>query len=102
MKQTYITRRAFALISAALILLLAPLAALAAGAKPAAKPAPEIELGAPFADNAVLEREMDLPVWGWSKPGRKITVEFAGQKVSAEAGVGIVIHLREGLVLLRL
>lgn len=86
MKQNHITRRAFALISAALILLLAPLAALAAEAKPAAKPAPEIELGAPFADNAVLQREMDLPVWGWSKPGTKITVEFAGQKVSAEAG----------------
>ena len=86
MKQTHITRRAFALISAALILLLAPLAALAAEDKPAAKPAPEIELGAPFADNAVLQREMDLPVWGWSKPSTKITVEFAGQKVSAEAG----------------
>ena len=67
-------------------LLLAPLAAFAAEAKPAAKPAPEIELGAPFADNAVLQREMDLPVWGWSKPSTKITVEFAGQKVSAEAG----------------
>ena len=86
MKQTHITRRAFALISAALILLVAPLAVLAAEDKPAAKPAPEIELGAPFADNAVLQREMDLPVWGWSKPGTKITVEFAGQKVSAEAG----------------
>ena len=86
MKQNHITRRAFALISAVLILLLAPSAALAAEDKPAAKPAPEIELGAPFGDNAVLQREMDLPVWGWSKPGTKITVEFAGQKVSAEAG----------------
>lgn len=27
----------------------------------------EIELGAPFADNAVLHREMPLPVWGWGK-----------------------------------
>ena len=83
MKHNHITRRAFALISAALILLLAP---LAAEDKPAAKPAPEIELGAPFADNAILQREMPLPVWGWSKPATKITVEFAGQKVSAEAG----------------
>jgi len=45
-----------------------------------------IELGAPFADNMVLQREMDVPVWGWSKPGSKITVEFAGQKVTAESG----------------
>jgi hypothetical protein len=48
--------------------------------------APAIELGAPFCDNAVLQREMRVPVWGWSKPGARITVEFAGQKKSAEAG----------------
>ena len=28
-----------------------------------------LELGAPFADNAVLQRELPVPVWGWSKPG---------------------------------
>lgn len=44
---------------------------------------PDIELGAPFRDNAVLQREMKLPVWGWSNPGTKVTVEFAGQKKSA-------------------
>jgi sialate O-acetylesterase len=47
---------------------------------------PGIELGAPFADNAVLQREMDLPVWGWCQPGTKVTVEFAGQTKSADAG----------------
>ena len=50
-----------------------------------AQPKPAIELGAPFADNAILQREMDLPVWGWSKPGTQITVEFAGQRQTAEA-----------------
>jgi hypothetical protein len=45
-----------------------------------------IELGAPFCDNAVLQREMKVPVWGWSKPGVEVTVEFAGQKKSATAG----------------
>ncbi|MFT5107253.1 MAG: sialate O-acetylesterase [Pseudoalteromonas tetraodonis] len=45
-----------------------------------------IELGAPFADNAVLQRDMTLPVWGWSKPGTKLTVEFGGQKKTATAG----------------
>jgi len=46
----------------------------------------DIELGAPFCDNAILQREIPVPVWGWSKPGTKITVEFAGQKATAEAG----------------
>lgn len=27
-----------------------------------------------------------MPVWGWSKPGATITVEFAGQKETAKAG----------------
>jgi hypothetical protein len=45
-----------------------------------------IELGAPFCDNAVLQRDMKVPVWGWSKPGVEVTVEFAGQKKSAKAG----------------
>jgi sialate O-acetylesterase len=48
--------------------------------------APAIELGSPFRDNAILQREMPVPVWGWSKPGSTITVEFAGQKESAKAG----------------
>ena len=51
-----------------------------------AQPAPAIELGSPFRDNAILQREMDLHVWDWSKPGTAITVEFAGQKVNAKAG----------------
>ena len=45
------------------------------------KAKPAIELGAPFADNAILQQQMDVPVWGWSEPGTKITVEFAGQKI---------------------
>lgn len=54
-------------------------------AKPAPAP-PAIELGAPFRNDAVLQREMNVPVWGWSKPETKVTVEFAGQKKSATAG----------------
>lgn len=45
-----------------------------------------LELGAPFSDHAVLQREMPVPVWGWSKPGTEVTVEFAGQKKHAKAG----------------
>jgi len=49
-------------------------------------PTAAIELGSPFADNAILQRQMPVPVWGWSKPGAKVTVEFAGQKKAATAG----------------
>ena len=44
-----------------------------------------LELGAPFADHAVLQREMPVPVWGWSKPGTQVSVAFAGQKKTAVA-----------------
>jgi hypothetical protein len=45
-----------------------------------------IELGSPFCDNAILQRNMTVPVWGWAKPKTSVTVEFAGQKVTAVAG----------------
>jgi len=45
-----------------------------------------VQLGAPFHDHAILQRGMAVPVWGWSKPGTKVSVEFAGQKNSATAG----------------
>lgn len=53
---------------------------------PAAEQKHAVELGAPFADNAVLQREMPLPVWGWCAPGTKVTVDFAGQSKTATAG----------------
>ena len=45
-----------------------------------------IEMGAPFRDHAILQREMKVPVWGWSKPGTNVTVQFAGQSKTATAG----------------
>ena len=38
-----------------------------------------LELAAPFTDNAILQRETAVPVWGWDVPGTKVTVQFAGQ-----------------------
>ncbi len=49
-------------------MLLSPLSATAAEAGRAEKREPAIELGAPFADNAILQRQMKVPVWGWSEP----------------------------------
>ncbi|MBC8372777.1 MAG: hypothetical protein H8E53_04225 [Planctomycetes bacterium] len=79
-----IATRTAAVIAFAAAVLLSSFAANAA--EKAAGPKPAIELGAPFGDNAVLQRQMKVPVWGWSKPGVKVTVEFAGQKKTAVAG----------------
>lgn len=38
-----------------------------------------------FTDHCVLQREMSVPVWGWTEPGSQVTVEFAGQKETATA-----------------
>ena len=38
-----------------------------------------------FADNAVLQQDMKVPVWGTAEPGEPVTVEFAGQSVSTTA-----------------
>ena len=38
-----------------------------------------------FSDNAVLQRDMPVPVWGIAAPGEKVTVEFAKQKKVATA-----------------
>jgi len=45
-----------------------------------------LELGAPFVDGAVLQREMAVPVWGWTAPGGTVTVQFAGQTKKGTAG----------------
>jgi sialate O-acetylesterase len=38
-----------------------------------------------FTDNMVLQREMEVPVWGKAAPGEKVTVQFAGQMVETVA-----------------
>ena len=43
-----------------------------------------LELGSPFADRMVLQRERSVPVWGWGTPGETVTVEFAGQHKTAK------------------
>lgn len=35
-----------------------------------------------FTNNMVLQRNMHDPVWGWAKPGQKITVRFANHDVT--------------------
>jgi sialate O-acetylesterase len=47
----------------------------------------EVRMPGFFGDNMVLQRDRVVPVWGWADSGEAVTIEFAGQKVSAKAGV---------------
>ena len=47
--------------------------------------AADLELASPFSDHMVLQREMPVPVWGWSAPGDTVTVAFAEQTKTATA-----------------
>lgn len=38
-----------------------------------------------FASNMVLQRDTQVPVWGWANPGEQVTVTFAGQSKTAVA-----------------
>jgi len=46
----------------------------------------ELDLPSIFTSNMVLQRDMDVKVWGWDNPSQEVTVEFAGQSVKATAG----------------
>ena len=38
-----------------------------------------------FGDHMVLQRNQDVPVWGWAKKGANVNVNFNGQTVKAKA-----------------
>lgn len=48
-----------------------------------------------FSDHLVLQRNVKVPVWGWSSPGTTVTVAFAGQTKTAvaQADGKWVVHL---------
>ncbi|MFZ4780363.1 MAG: sialate O-acetylesterase, partial [Terrimicrobiaceae bacterium] len=41
-----------------------------------------------FSDNAVLQRDKNVPVWGTAAEGEKVTVDFAGRKLETVAKDG--------------
>ena len=41
-----------------------------------------LEVAVPFTNNMILQRQVEVPVWGFDLPGTKVTVEFAGQQKS--------------------
>ena len=44
----------------------------------------ELKLAGIFSDHVVLQRERAVPVWGWGDKDQVVTVEFAGQSVTAK------------------
>jgi sialate O-acetylesterase len=46
----------------------------------------QVKLPSIIGDGMVLQQGMSVPVWGWDTVGQTVTVSFAGQKQSAEAG----------------
>ena len=46
----------------------------------------ELRLPAILGDNMVVQQASAVPIWGWADAGKKVTVTFAGQSVSATAG----------------
>jgi sialate O-acetylesterase len=71
-----VSNRGHAALSAGAALLLASLAPLALA---------DVSLHPLFTDHGVLQQGKRLPVWGHADDGEKVTVEFAGQKVSTVA-----------------
>ncbi|MFK8163702.1 MAG: sialate O-acetylesterase, partial [Lewinella sp.] len=47
--------------------------------------AQDLQLFESFTNHAVLQRNVDHPVWGWAKPGRTVKVLFGEQKLSVKA-----------------
>lgn len=47
--------------------------------------AAELTLGRLFTDNMVLQRDREVPVWGWADPGSAVSVSLNGKKFDAKA-----------------
>jgi len=47
-----------------------------------------LELGAPFADGMVLQRDRRVPIWGWAQAEAEVRVSFAGQELHTKADRG--------------
>lgn len=45
----------------------------------------DVKLPFVFSDHMVLQRDRDVPVWGWADPGATVDVTFAGQAKTAIA-----------------
>ncbi len=69
--------------------LMSPAAVLLAPSSAHAQTAPQAQdhpfLHALFSDNAVLQRDRPIPVWGWTAPGQSVTVKLDDKTTTARA-----------------
>src|SRR5450432_1666442 len=65
--------------------LLAALLWLASGATAANA---ELKLASVFGDHMVLQRGVDIPVWGWAGPGERVTVTLGAAVRETKAALG--------------
>ena len=70
-------------IVAVLVLLSSGCQSLREAAGPAAS---NIRPAGIFTDNMVLQRDIDIPVWGWADPGGRVTVALNGRQARAKVG----------------
>ena len=47
----------------------------------------DVQMSSVFNDNMVLQRDMNVPVWGKAEPGEEINVSFKGQSLDTTADV---------------
>lgn len=70
-------------------LLLATLVALtlptAARAQAVAEPATNTALASIFSDHMVLQRDMEIPIWGTAEPGAEVTVKLGDESADTKA-----------------
>ncbi|MEX0939266.1 MAG: sialate O-acetylesterase [Pirellulales bacterium] len=48
----------------------------------------DVRLPKLFADHMVVQRDRQVPVWGWAEPGERVTVSLAGREAEATADEG--------------
>ncbi len=46
----------------------------------------DVKLPAILGSHMVLQRNVDVPIWGWADAGEKVSVSFAGQEAATAAG----------------
>lgn len=55
---------------------------------PVAAAAQPLKLHAIFTSNMVIQRDKPIAIWGWSEPGKKVSVQLGSDKAEATAGEG--------------
>jgi len=55
----------------------------------------KVVVNAMFADNMILQRGVDIPIWGTADPGETVVVEYAPQKDTAKASQKVLTQADE-------